>query len=52
MGMAVQLPALKKIGEDLGISLENGVSGLLEKETAAVEPPVAEPEAETSPDVA
>ena len=28
MGMAVQLPALKKLGEELGVSMENGVSGL------------------------
>ena len=28
MGMAVQLPALKKLGEELGISMENGVAGL------------------------
>ena len=30
MGMAVQLPALKKIGEELGVSMENGVAGLAE----------------------
>ncbi|WP_300034536.1 flotillin domain-containing protein [uncultured Roseobacter sp.] len=28
MGMAVQLPALKKLGEDLGVSMEDGVAGL------------------------
>ncbi|MGX9355152.1 flotillin family protein [Roseobacteraceae bacterium S113] len=28
MGMAVQLPALKKLGEELGLSMENGVAGL------------------------
>ena len=28
MGMAVQLPALKKIGEELGVSLDNGITGL------------------------
>ncbi len=30
MGMAVQLPALKKIGEELGVSMDNGVAGLAE----------------------
>lgn len=28
MGMAVQLPALKKIGEELGVSMDKGVTGL------------------------
>ncbi|NSY40021.1 flotillin family protein [Leisingera sp. ANG59] len=28
MGMAVQMPALKKLGEELGLSMENGVSGV------------------------
>lgn len=28
MGMAVQLPALKKLGQELGVSMENGVAGL------------------------
>ena len=30
MGMAVQLPALKKIGEELGVSMDNGIAGLAE----------------------
>ncbi len=32
MEMAVQLPALKKIGEELGISVEDGMSGISSKE--------------------
>ena len=34
MGMAVQLPALKKIGEELGVSMDNGVAGLAESLTS------------------
>ena len=30
MDMAVQLPALRKIGEDLGVSFEDGMSGVVE----------------------
>jgi len=30
MGMAVQMPALRKLGDELGLSLENGVEGLAE----------------------
>ena len=30
MDMAVQLPALRKIGEDLGVSFENGMSGVVD----------------------
>ena len=29
MGMAVQMPALKKLGEELGLSMENGVGGIV-----------------------
>ncbi|RBW61754.1 flotillin family protein [Ruegeria sp. A3M17] len=29
MGMAVQMPALKKLGEELGLSMENGVGGVV-----------------------
>lgn len=28
MGMAVQMPALKKLGEELGVSMDGGVSGI------------------------
>lgn len=38
MGMAVQLPALRKIGEELGISMDS-VTGVLD--SAAATPPVA-----------
>jgi len=39
MGMAVQMPALKKLGEELGLSMENGVGGVV---NGALEP-TAEP---------
>ncbi|WP_171098582.1 flotillin family protein [Ruegeria sp. HKCCD7255] len=29
MGMAVQMPALKKLGDELGLSMENGVAGVV-----------------------
>ena len=35
MGMAVQMPALKKLGEELGLSMENGVGGVV---NGALEP--------------
>lgn len=53
MGMAVQLPALKKLGEDLGVSMEDGVAGLAKNlaeddgdATKAAIRPAPEPEAE------
>ena len=45
MGMAVQLPALKKIGEELGVSMDKGVAGLAESlvgETETAEGPPAD----------
>ncbi|MEO0945301.1 MAG: flotillin domain-containing protein [Pseudomonadota bacterium] len=54
MGMAVQLPALKKIGEELGVSMDKGVAGLAESLSEAPEAappaPVAEAEAEIEAD--
>ena len=37
MGMAVQMPALKKLGEELGLSMEDGVGGIV---NGALEPTV------------
>ncbi len=42
MGMAVQMPALKKLGEELGLSMEDGVAGIVngiapEADTGAIE---------------
>ncbi|MBN7783507.1 hypothetical protein JYP51_01165 [Ponticoccus gilvus] len=50
MGMAVQMPALRKLGEDLGLSMDGTISGLMgEGDTpkAAANGPAA-PEAEAS----
>ena len=30
MGMAVQMPALKRLGEELGLSMDAGLSGMAE----------------------
>ena len=46
MGMAVQMPALKKIGEELGLSLENGVTGLMD-EAVGKSGPIADAPAQT-----
>ncbi|ETA53464.1 flotillin family protein [Ponticoccus alexandrii] len=50
MGMAVQMPALRKLGEDLGLSMDGTISGLMgegqESRPAANGP--AAPEAEAS----
>ncbi len=51
MGMAVQMPALRKLGDELGLSLENGLEGLAESALRdrpapvapeAIDPPAAE----------
>ncbi len=57
MGMAVQMPALRKLGDELGLSLENGIEGLAESaliprpapKTPAIEQPAAEVPAVTGP---
>ncbi|WP_372574591.1 flotillin family protein [Ruegeria jejuensis] len=49
MGMAVQMPALKKLGEELGLSMENGVGGLANGALVAPEE-VQAAEAETETD--
>ncbi|MDA7966525.1 flotillin domain-containing protein [Ruegeria sp.] len=41
MGMAVQMPALKKLGEELGLSMENGVGGVV---NGALDPSVEQVE--------
>ena len=38
MGMAVQMPALKKLGDELGLSMENGLSGVTSAALGAPEP--------------
>ncbi|MFA3917645.1 flotillin family protein [Ruegeria hyattellae] len=51
MGMAVQMPALKKLGEELGLSMENGVGGLANGALIAPEEvQAAETEVETDDD--
>jgi uncharacterized membrane protein YqiK len=53
MGMALQMPAMKKLGEELGISMENGLAqvangALVEAETQ----PESKPSAENKPKAA
>lgn len=38
MGMAVQMPALKKLGEELGLSMEDGVAGVVNGIAPEAEP--------------
>ena len=49
MGMAVQLPALKKIGEELGVSMDKGVAGLAESLADTNAEQIDELSAETPP---
>lgn len=42
MGMAVQMPALKKLGEELGLSMEDGVSGIASKALGVEPTPAAD----------
>ncbi len=39
MGMALQMPAMKKLGEELGISLESGLSGVTDGALDVIEQP-------------
>ena len=48
--MAVQLPALRKLGEEVGISLEDGIAGVLAGATAAELPASDQPEPEALPE--
>ncbi len=41
MGMAVQMPALKKLGEELGLSMDGGVSGITGDSRKALPEPQA-----------
>ncbi len=38
MGMAVQMPALKKLGDELGLSMEQGVAGVVNGALEATQP--------------
>jgi uncharacterized membrane protein YqiK len=41
LGMAMQLPAMKKLGEELGLSLEDGISGIVNDTMEGDAPPPA-----------
>jgi len=57
MGMAVQMPALKKLGDELGMSLEDGIGGLADsaltgpqaKAKPAPDAPALEPGEDNAP---
>ncbi len=42
MGMAVQMPALKKLGDELGLSMEDGVAGLTSKALGVEAKPIVQ----------
>ena len=50
MGMAVQLPALKKIGEELGVSMDKGVAGLADSLTDPAPAPEDTAKIEAAPE--
>ncbi len=53
MGMALQMPAMKKLGEELGISMENGLAGVVSDTLGATpEAPAPEGETEAAPEAA
>ncbi|MEM7544435.1 MAG: flotillin domain-containing protein [Pseudomonadota bacterium] len=52
LGMAVQLPALKKIGEELGLSLESGMGEAISGAIEGKPEPEAEEDDVTKPDAA
>ncbi len=49
LGMAVQMPALKKLGEELGVSLEDGLAGVTGAIDASTAPQDPQPETEVLP---
>lgn len=51
MGMAVQMPALKKLGDELGLSMDGNISELLDTDDAVEAPSDEVPEVQ-DPDVA
>ncbi|WP_306045190.1 flotillin family protein [Nioella sp. MMSF_3534] len=46
LGMALQLPAMKKLGEDLGISMEGGLADVVDAAMGKAAPSASEPPAE------
>ncbi|MFQ6546774.1 flotillin family protein [Aestuariibius sp. 2305UL40-4] len=49
LGMAIQLPAMKKLGEELGVSMEDGLAGVAASAIANVDEPGKEDEAPKHP---